>query len=308
VVHRIFKLLDSRFLSRVGNAEILLRLAGLLGLLALGVLATIAPILTSQWWPFAVWLTASVVILLGWRQVTSARRADQQFAAQPLPERQTLTRLIRLGTEIMSEANMEASQAAASLGAPSDEQARKGLDAVRDREAEWTNAVENFLANRPELDRFCEAHGFPAPGFYAVHNRVKARLRVLREIAHELERPGQSTPSERLNAALSDGIVPRTRVTLRPDEGPPFDEDPLFCWAKRTHDLLRKHFPGYADDFFGEDFTLGPAYFGMGFTTKLEDLGRAGYLEGQIALLKQIALQAPRAIPDSTTGSVPQLR
>jgi hypothetical protein len=120
---------------------------------------------------------------------------------------------------------------------------------------------------------------------------LRTAARLMQEAAERLRacEPGPSRkPAERLNDALSQAMKLRTRVLLRPDEKLPFAEDPLFQWAKSVYSLLVADFPGHADQFYGDDPSLGPANFGMSFAFGIDTHGRAGYLERGIALLTSI--------------------
>lgn len=110
-------------------------------------------------------------------------------------------------------------------------------------------------------------------------------------------REGKVRPTtDGLNRALSEAIVLRARVMLRPYEKLSFDDDPLFQWAKRTYQLIREEQSAYADEFFGKDPSLGPAHFGTAYGIEISaDRGDRGeYLERRIALLSRIIREARR--------------
>lgn len=110
----------------------------------------------------------------------------------------------------------------------------------------------------------------------------------------------EPTPTDGLRDALSEGMKLRTRLALesqghregdeivRPDPVP-IKEDPLYRWARKTYDLLNRHFPEHADDFYGDGPEVGSGYFMLAFTTEIKGAaGRGGYLERRLALLKEL--------------------
>lgn len=72
----------------------------------------------------------------------------------------------------------------------------------------------------------------------------------------------------------------------------PLGKDPLFRWARESYDLLRKHSPAHADDFYGDDVSLGPDYFALPYTTEIKRVGREAYLERRIAILRDAVTKA----------------
>ena len=103
--------------------------------------------------------------------------------------RRALTNLIARGTDIMEEAELRAVLRNRNSDPPAPAALAADEEAFRRRESEWNNEVENVLAgdDADDLQRFSDARGIPSTGHYAVHNRLAARLKVLREIRDTLE-------------------------------------------------------------------------------------------------------------------------
>lgn len=130
---------------------------------------------------------------------------------------------------------------------------------------------------------------------------LKEIIKALGDSTPELERPAAEpeSPAERLNEALRRGMALRTTLLLE-DQGHwegdelvlpnplPFSEDPVYIWARETYDLLREHFPAYADDFYGGDPSLGSEHFPLFYVTEVKDGRREAYLESRIDALKRI--------------------
>lgn len=102
---------------------------------------------------------------------------------------------------------------------------------------------------------------------------------------------------KRLRKALGRGMALRAALVLE-DRGHwegerlvmpdpvPFEEDPLFRWARESYDLLLEDFPAHADDFYGDDVSLGPDHFALPYTTEIKRGGREAYLERRIVILE----------------------
>lgn len=121
----------------------------------------------------------------------------------------------------------------------------------------------------------------------------------------------ESPPSslDRLRAVLARGIELRTYVLLEGagayenEEGKVVGGDsyritqhePLFKWAREAWEVVRKHFPEYAKEFYGEDYKLGSPYLMYAFSREVNREGRDAYLERLIALLERIIDRASNA-------------
>lgn len=72
---RMFALLDSRFLARVGNVGTLLKLLGVGVVIVIAAVATAAQLLPGQWWIPVVcivaWLSVALPVLVAWRRNVS---------------------------------------------------------------------------------------------------------------------------------------------------------------------------------------------------------------------------------------------
>jgi hypothetical protein len=177
-------------------------------------------------------------------------------------------------------------RAESQLNRPTWEQRLTELETFRQRELAWTSAVEDALDGSPAAEAFAHVHGIPATDYYAVHNRVEARAKFLRS-ALEASPAAGGTPRQRLSAAVESGMRLRTRVVLEPDNAPPLSEDRLYQWAHRSYQVMLQDGVLEADEFYGEDSSLGPAYFGLAFALATADLGRGRYLETRLALVKK---------------------
>jgi hypothetical protein len=175
VVDRVYALLDSRFVSRVGNALTLTQILAAGGALVLALFALWLS-LPGLWPLFALGVIAWLLLVAAaWRRRALAR-------ADPDARRRALTTLIRRGTEIAEEASMAGYEAEHPFRRSSDAAVAAELQSLRDRERTWTAEVEALLDDPSEFARFSEEHGTPANGHYAVHNRLEARVAVLREL------------------------------------------------------------------------------------------------------------------------------
>jgi hypothetical protein len=69
---RILALVDSRFVTRVGNVGTLLKLVGVGVAVVIGVAATVAQLLPVRWWIpllcFVVWLAVTLLVFASWRR------------------------------------------------------------------------------------------------------------------------------------------------------------------------------------------------------------------------------------------------
>lgn len=207
-------------------------------------------------------------------------------APQSADTQRELRRLIRLGTELQSEAFFAGSRADSRLDRLPFPERLAELESLRDRERAWTSAVEDALDGSPAVEAFQEVHGIPATDYYAVHNRVEARVKFLRS-ALEASPAAGGTPEQRLSAVLEAGMRLRTRVIFEPDNPPPLSEDRLYDWARRCYQVMLQDGVLEADEFYGEDPALGPAYFGLAFALATGDLGRGRYLETRLDLVKR---------------------
>ena len=75
---RIIAVVDSRFVTRVGNVGTLLKMAGVGAVIVIAVVATIAQVLPLRWWMplacFVVWFAMTTVIVVSWRRNVDHRR------------------------------------------------------------------------------------------------------------------------------------------------------------------------------------------------------------------------------------------
>jgi len=110
-------------------------------------------------------------------------------------------------------------------------------------------------------------------------------------------------PVDRLREAFTRGMALRTVLrsedrghwegdTLVMPESRPFREDPVYLWASETYDLLRGHFPAYADDFYGDDPSLGSETFALPYVMEVKRGSREAYLERRIAVLREAVAEA----------------
>ena len=107
-------------------------------------------------------------------------------------------------------------------------------------------------------------------------------------------------PVDRLRDALTRGMALRT-VLNSEDRGHwegedvvlpeprPTRDDPLYVWASETYELLREHFPAYADAFYGDDPALGSETFALPYIMEIKRGSREAYLERRIAVLRDAA-------------------
>lgn len=203
-----------------------------------------------------------------------------------------MLRLVREGSDLATEAEFLGHAANSKLRPPHPEDIQRDLDSLRARERDWSHEADVILAGSPAARQFAEASGIPATGFYAIGNRISARVDVLLKVLDDVaaqpdgETTKRRTPCDLLSDAIADGMRLRTSATLDPDANFPLSEDPLFQWAQRSFDVLRNHFVLFADDFFGEDPSLGAAYLGMAYACATDDLGRPGYLASRLDVLK----------------------
>jgi hypothetical protein len=221
--------------------------------------------------------------------VAERRGADEPIsrAPQSADRQRELRRLVRLGAELQNEVYFAGRRADSRLDRPAWEERLAELKAFRERERTWTLAVEDALDGSPAAEAFAEVHGIPATDYYAVHNRVEARVKFLRSALDASPAAVGGTPEQRLSAAVEAGMRLRTRVILEPDNPPPLSEDRLYQWARRSYQVMLQDGVLEADEFYGEDPSLGPAYFGLAFALATGDLGRARYLETRLDLVKK---------------------
>jgi hypothetical protein len=219
-----------------------------------------------------------------------AERRDTGEPISPGPQsvdrQRDLRRLVRIGTELQSEAYFAGVRADSQLSPLAWELRLAELETFRARERAWTFAVEDALNGSPAAEAFMEVHGIPATDYYAIHNRVEARVKFLRSVLEASPAAG-GTPMQRLSGAVEAGMRLRARVVVEPDSPPPLSEDRLYQWARRSYQVLLREGVLEADEFYGEDPSLGPAYFGLAFSFATSDLGRARYLETRLDLLKR---------------------
>jgi len=235
-----------------------------------------------------------------WYGIVEARPHVPPTAPPPPPTagpEGLLLRLVREGSDLASEAEFLGHAATSTLRPPSPEEIQRNMESLRSRERDWSHEADVVLAGSPAARQFAETSGIPAAGFYGVGNRVSARVTVLRKVLGELADPAtdkttkERTPRELLSAAIADGMRLRTAAILDPDENFSFSDDPLYQWARRAYDVLRNHFVLFADEFYGEDPSLGAGYFAMAYPVATDDLGRPGYLASRLEILKS-ALRA----------------
>ncbi len=224
-----------------------------------------------------------------WYAAVAERRGTGEpisRAPQSADRQLELRRLVRLGTELQTEVYFAGRRADSQLDRPTWEQRLAELEIFRERERAWTFAVEDALEGSPAAEAFAEVHGIPATDYYAVHNRVEARVKFLRSALAASPAAG-GTPEQRLSAAVEAGMQLRTRVVLEPDNPPPLSEDRLYQWARRSYQVMLQDGVLEADEFYGEDPSLGPAYFGLAFALATADLGRGRYLATRLDLVKR---------------------
>jgi hypothetical protein len=101
--------------------------------------------------------------------------------------RRALTRLIGRGTDLQREAELAGYAAESTLDRRSPAEIAIEKEALLRRESEWMGEVEEVLADQEGyLRRFAEASDIPSIGIFAVSQRMKARVAVLREIRDAL--------------------------------------------------------------------------------------------------------------------------
>lgn len=114
------------------------------------------------------------------------------------------------------------------------------------------------------------------------------------------------TPLDRLRNLMARAIDLRTYVLMEGagayenDEGevvggdpyPISQDEPLYKWAREAWEAVREDFPVYANEFYGEDYKLGPAHLMLSYAQEVNRDGRGDYLERRIALLKRVIERA----------------
>jgi hypothetical protein len=238
VVWQADRVLLHPVVSRAGNAVFLGGIVAAVVQWAMG--AGVLTVLT-------VVLLAVGVVLMGAPALRRLLHARQEPTALPKPEapggiaeieqpspavdghedvqpdvRAALNRLIRQGAEIEGEAEMAGHAADSTLDRRSPADVAVDLENYGRHEQEWTERVEDLLADHPDLPRFSEASGLSATSHYAIKNRLEARLPVLREIRNALTEPEAPTASDprplvsRLRETIREGAELRDKMLADP--------------------------------------------------------------------------------------------